>query len=271
MKINPAISRFVAFVAQDFVETLVDTFNFALIPFRALLEAFPLPEPLPEGAPIGFRNSSGTQCWFNAFLHLLMSDLRVVARAKCRDGDWEAVDAFFQHPTARVDSLIAPLARIARAPAPPQVADVGDFLNLARDLDRTQVRDMADLLAMGNPNADCLSEWIYIDRVREGNHIERMHWDVPPVWNGTHHLDGFAIHKGLTALDGHWIACVKREGRWYQCDDAYVRLITAEQAREWAGNASLLHFSRRPLDQVDLAPAAAVVAHPVSHEREPAG
>lgn len=271
MKIERAdVVAVLIFIRDDWTESLVDLFRMVQAPFVALLDAFPWPEPLPAGAPVGFRNSSGAQCWFNAYLHLAMSDRLILARAEGRDGGWAAVHDFFQHPGARVDHLVAPLARIAHAPEPPDVADVGDFLNLPRGLDTVRVRDMPDLLAIGKPAGDCLTEWISIDRVRDGGLIERIRWDVPLLWDGTHHLDGFAIHRGLRANNGHWIAYVKREGHWYECNDAYVRLITEKQAREWAGDASLLHFSRRPLDQVDLAPAAPVVADPVPHEREPA-
>ena len=46
--------------------------------------------------------------------------------------------------------------------------------------------------------------------------------------NARYKIKGYVVHSG-TPLAGHYIACVEREGKYYECDDSRIREIT-EQA-----------------------------------------
>lgn len=246
--VTQAVVHYVSDAPALFLRSLAYLFEMALSPFIALLHMIQQQTPPIPGAPVGFENTTGSQCWFNALLHLVMSDERIKAWAAVQEGgDWARVHAFFQAPHSKSGELMEPLGRLSGVPIPPGIGDASDLMPLIAEVPGVYVQYPSDLRNMGVPDPESESEWISLNRRGEGGILDTTSWPVPLLWNGTHELDSFACHTLTDHLNGHWIAYAKRKGRWFECNDKWVRPVTESYVQERAGTASLFHFSRLPL------------------------
>lgn len=57
-------------------------------------------------------------------------------------------------------------------------------------------------------------------------------------------LEGFILHKGTTT-GGHYIAYVKREGKWYEANDSSITECSASDAEQESQQAYLLFYSKK--------------------------
>jgi len=56
--------------------------------------------------------------------------------------------------------------------------------------------------------------------------------------------DGFLYHSGKNARSGHWVAVIKKEGRWWLASDSSVTGISEAKALDLAKRAGFVHYSK---------------------------
>ncbi|NDD58982.1 MAG: hypothetical protein EBZ47_07025 [Chlamydiae bacterium] len=56
--------------------------------------------------------------------------------------------------------------------------------------------------------------------------------------------DGFILHVGNTGLSGHFIACVRRPGGWWICDDDFTRPLSIAEVEDLVQYSYFLSFTK---------------------------
>ncbi|TSJ80598.1 ubiquitin carboxyl-terminal hydrolase family protein [Cardinium endosymbiont of Dermatophagoides farinae] len=89
-----------------------------------------------------------------------------------------------------------------------------------------------------NPNQSKIS-----DSVREAMHI-KIQSDPNQDATVSFDLNGFIVHRGDGTTDGHYVAYVKRKGKWYKADDSVITEISLEEATDKSKTAYLLFYTK---------------------------